>query len=144
MPWDKMRQLSLPGIRTPNIPRTGRTLILTAPPQRLNFSLLRIEWFIIDKTWNLFTQWYIAPSGSGEDDFQISSMYMYFCYLIETLSGLSFLQTSTKNALCKFGWNWPCGYREEDLKFCFVISLSSPLRKGQGPSFEQIWTYFTR
>ena len=48
--------------------------------------------------------------------------------------------------LCaKFGWNWSSGFWEED-KRCqcnFTILLLSPLRKGNGPSFEQTLIPFT-
>ena len=66
-------------------------------------------------------------SGSGEEDFLISSMFFfaisYICnYLPLEKSGalhLNKLESLFPRMLCaKFGWNWPSGSREED----FLIS----------------------
>ena len=39
----------------------------------------------------------------------------------------------------KFGWKWLSDSGEEFGQCIFATSLLSPLRKGQGPSFEQTW-----
>ena len=63
-------------------------------------------------------------SGSGEEDFFVSSMNFYYFVIISPRkrAGL-FIWTNLnplyQRMLCaKFGWNWPSGSREED----FLIS----------------------
>ena len=80
-------------------------------------------------------------SGSGEEDFLISSMYFHYFVIISPWNSAgSFIWTSLHpyhlRMLCaKFGWYWPSGY----LKFVNVFWLFHyypPLEKGW-PSF--IW-----
>ena len=59
-------------------------------------------------------------SGSGEEDFLISSMYFHYFVIISLWKGAGpFIQTNLNpfypRMLCaKFGWNWPSGSGEED------------------------------
>ena len=64
------------------------------------------------------------PSGSGEEDFLISSMYFRYFVIISPWERVGpFIWTNLnplhQRMLCaKFGWNWLSGSREED----FLIS----------------------
>ena len=59
-------------------------------------------------------------SGSGEEDFKISSMYFHYFVIISPLKRAGpFIWTKLNplhlRMLCtKFGWNWPSGSGEED------------------------------
>ena len=55
-----------------------------------------------------------------------------------------FAHLRIKKVCAKFEWNWANGSGEE-LHYCiFSISLLSPLKKGQGPSFEKTWIQITQ
>ena len=66
------------------------------------------------------------PSGSGEEDFLISSMYMYFRYfvIISPWKRVGpFIWTNLNplypSMLCaKFGWNWLSGSGKKIFKIC--------------------------
>ena len=79
-------------------------------------------------------------SGYGEQDFKISSMYFIFFVIIFhleigmtlNLKKLKKLElSSTKDALRKFGWNWPTDSGEKDflilvlsMYFCYFVIIS--------------------
>ena len=87
------------------------------------------------------------PSGSGEEDFLISSMYFHYFIIISPLKRTGpFIWTNLNplhpRMLCaKFGWNWPSGSGEEGFKnfvnvYFHYFIIISPLKRA-GPL---IWT----
>ena len=121
---------------------------------------MRIYWFLIWRNLNplhprklcaeLGWNW---PSGSGVEDFWISSMY--FCYFVIISpwkkGGALYLNKlespSPKDALCKFVWNWLSGSGEEDylissMYFRYFV-IFSPWKRA-GPSSEQTWIPSTK
>ena len=92
-------------------------------------------------------------SGSGEEDFLISSMYFHYFVIISPWKRADpFIWTNLNplypRVLCaKFGWNWPSGSGEENFLICqyiFTHLILSFLGKERGPSFEQTWIPFTQ
>ena len=95
-------------------------------------------------------------SGSGEEDFRISSIYFFYFVIVSTWKRAGSLPLTNLNPLnptmncAEFGWHWLNGSGEEDIWISsmyfhyFVITLHLPLGKGRGPSFEQIWIPFTQ
>ena len=78
------------------------------------------------------------PNGSAED-FWISSMY--FCYSLLSPPWTNLNPLNPRTLCAKFVWKWSNDHDSsgEDFEICqwiFTISLLSPLRKGQDPSFE--------
>ena len=86
------------------------------------------------------------PSGFGEEDFLISSMYFRYFVIISPWIGTGpFIWTNLNplhpRMLCaKFGWNWPSGFGEEDFLISSMyfryFAIISPWRR-LGPF---IWT----
>ena len=80
------------------------------------------------------------PSGSGEEDFLISSMYFSYFVIISPSKKVgpfiwTILNPLHPRMLCaKFGWNWPSGSGEEDFfNIVNVLSLFCnylPVEKG--------------
>ena len=114
---------------------------------------MRINWFFIWTNLNplhprmLFAKFvWNWPSGSGEEDFLILSMYFRCSLIISPLKRAGpFIWTNLNSLyprmLCaKFGWNWPSGSGEEDLLisstyFRYFVIISPWKRAGP-----LIWT----
>ena len=108
---------------------------------------MRIYWFFIWRNLNPIHPRKLCakfswnwPSGSGEEEFLISSMYFrYFLIISPWKRAGPFIWTNLNplqpRMLCaKFGWNWLSGSGEEEfLIFVNVFSLFRyylPLKKG--------------
>ena len=86
--------------------------------------------------------WY-WPSGSGEEDFQISSMY--FCYFViispwkkvGPFISTNFSPYHSRILRAKFGWNWPSGSGEEDEN---VKSLRRQWQQWQRQTMDKFWS----
>ena len=98
------------------------------------------QWMLCAKLgWN----W---PSGFGEEDFIISSMYFHYFVVISPWKRAGPLIWTNLNPLhqrmlwAKFCWNWPSGSGEEDflilsMYFCYFVIISPWKRAGP-----LIWT----
>ena len=75
-------------------------------------------------------------------------MYFRYFVIISPWKGAWPFIWTNLNSLCprmlcaKFSSNWQSGPAGENLNIVIVFSLLSPLGKGRGPSFEQIWIPF--
>ena len=92
-------------------------------------------------------------SGSGEEDFLISSMYFrYFVIISPWKRAGPFIWTNlnalhTRMLCATFGWNWPNGSEEEDFYKLSIYFYYFPIISSLGracPSFEQTWIPFTQ
>ena len=87
------------------------------------------------------------PSGFGEEDFLISSMYFQYFVIISPWKRegpfiLTNLNPLHQRMLCaKFGWNWPSGSGEEDFfHFVNVFSLFRNYRRRQRRTTDKFWS----
>ena len=90
------------------------------------------------------------PSGSGEKDFKIFWIQIYYFAIISPwIRAWPYIWTNLnplypRMLFVKFGWNWPSGFGEEDFKKMFNIILhfryNLPLEKG----VKQTWISSTQ
>ena len=86
------------------------------------------------------------PSGSGEEDFLISSMYFHYFVIISPWERAGSFSWRNLNPLqpmmlcAKFGWNWPSGSGEEDFLISSMYFHYFVIWKGAG---RIIWTNLT-
>ena len=115
-----------------NLSMYFRYLVIFSPWKRvwpfilINLNPLHLRVLFVKFRWN----W---PSNSGEEGFQILSMYLHYYLIISPLKNAWPLIWTNLNPhhlrmLCvKFGWNWLSGSGDEDFQVssmylrCFVI-----------------------
>ena len=134
--------------------------IITLIKRRKNINLMRIYWFFILTNLNPpHPRMHCAKfgwnwlSGSGEEDFLISSMCFHYFVIISPWKRAGLFWTNLnplhpRMHCAKFGWNWLSGSGEEDFfNFVNVFSLFRnylPLEKGRALFKKKTWINFTQ
>ena len=83
--------------------------------------------------------WCLHMSGSGEEDFQVLSMYFLYLSFISPWTNLNLLHPTM---LCaKFCWNWPSGFGEEDFfkDIVQIVQKDSFIRNSDSIKSFPIW-----
>ena len=98
-----------------------------------NLNLLHPRMLYANFGWN----W---PSGSGEEDFQVLSMYfLYFSFLSPLEQTCE--SPSPNNTFCaKFCWNWPSGFGEDCFKdIVQIVQKDSFIRNSDSIKSFPLW-----
>ena len=96
-----------------------------------NLNLLHPRMLYANFGWN----W---PSGSGEEDFQVLSMYFLYFSFISPWTNLNLLHPTI---LCaKFCWNWPSGFGEDCFKdIVQIVQKDSFIRNSDSIKSFPLW-----